>query len=144
VARAFAVNTVEAIAAHNAQKAVADPFARIVASHRHPSPRVNDCSRPKRCCQRTFLMNSAKTSVSLEDEFWTALKKIAHERRETLQHLINSIHRNRRNANLSSTIRLFILKFYKDELARQQAMFEQWEILVRGRKKRRARILGRA
>jgi predicted DNA-binding ribbon-helix-helix protein len=70
--------------------------------------------------KRSVVIDGQKSSVSLEDAFWTSLKDIAHERRETLQHLITSINVNRRrNANLSSAIRLFILKFYKDQ-ARQQ------------------------
>jgi predicted DNA-binding ribbon-helix-helix protein len=70
--------------------------------------------------KRSVVIDGQKSSVSLEDAFWTSLKDIAHERGETLQHLITSINVNRRrNANLSSAIRLFILKFYKDQ-ARQQ------------------------
>jgi hypothetical protein len=66
------------------------------------------------------------------------LLKVADKRGKTLSELVTSI------ANQSSSIRLFILKFYKDELAQQQAMFEQRKISVQGRKKRRASILGRA
>jgi predicted DNA-binding ribbon-helix-helix protein len=71
-----------------------------------------------------------RTSVALEDIFWTALKEIAHERGETLQHLITSIDAKRKAANLSSILRVFVLEYYIDQFARQKAMFEQREISV--------------
>jgi predicted DNA-binding ribbon-helix-helix protein len=71
-----------------------------------------------------------RTSISLEAAFWTALKDIAQERSETLQHLITSIDAKRKAANLSSVLRVFVLEFYKDQLVRQQAAFEQREIPV--------------
>ena len=71
-----------------------------------------------------------RTSISLEAAFWTALKDIAHERRETLQHLISSIDADRQSGNLSSVLRVFILEFYKAQSAQRLAMFEQREISV--------------
>jgi predicted DNA-binding ribbon-helix-helix protein len=66
--------------------------------------------------KHTVVIGSQKTSVSLEDEFWHGLLKVADKRGKTLSELVTSIDRNRRFANQSSAIRLFILKFYKDEL----------------------------
>jgi predicted DNA-binding ribbon-helix-helix protein len=43
------------------------------------------------------------------------LREIAASRKQSLQHLIEEIDRDRQNANLSSAIRLFVLQFYKDE-----------------------------
>ena len=54
-----------------------------------------------------------KTSISLEDEFWRALKDIASSRRTTPTDLINSIHTDREHGNLSSATRLFVLNHYK-------------------------------
>jgi predicted DNA-binding ribbon-helix-helix protein len=71
-----------------------------------------------------------KTSISLEEAFWTALKEIARERGETLQHLITSIDAKRKAANLSSVLRVFVLEFYKAQIARRGAAFEQREISV--------------
>jgi predicted DNA-binding ribbon-helix-helix protein len=53
-----------------------------------------------------------KTSVSLEDQFWQSLKRIANERGMTLSKLIQSIDSQRQHANLSSAIRLFVLDNY--------------------------------
>ena len=68
--------------------------------------------------------------MSLEDDFWNALKDIAHKRSETLSDLIASIDHNREFANLSSALRLFVLQHYKDQSARQREMFEQRVIPV--------------
>jgi predicted DNA-binding ribbon-helix-helix protein len=66
--------------------------------------------------KRTVVIGGRKTSVGLEDEFWNGLLKVADKRGKTVSELVTS----RRFANKSSAIRLCILKFYKDELARQQ------------------------
>jgi predicted DNA-binding ribbon-helix-helix protein len=59
-----------------------------------------------------------KTSVSLEDAFWTALKAIAAAGNTTVSDLVGAIDVGRQQqANLSSAIRLFILDFYKASLA---------------------------
>jgi predicted DNA-binding ribbon-helix-helix protein len=68
-----------------------------------------------------------KTSVSLEEDFWTALREIAQGRSETVSQLVGSIDANRKTANLSSAIRMYVLWYYKDKSARQQAMFERRE-----------------
>jgi predicted DNA-binding ribbon-helix-helix protein len=61
--------------------------------------------------KRSVVIAGHKTSVSLEDAFWTALKEIAAFRNMPLSDLIASVDREREHANLSSAIRLFILEF---------------------------------
>jgi predicted DNA-binding ribbon-helix-helix protein len=56
-----------------------------------------------------------KTSVSLEDDFWQALREIAIRRNMRLSELVTSIDAERAHANLSSAIRLFVLSFYQLE-----------------------------
>jgi predicted DNA-binding ribbon-helix-helix protein len=51
--------------------------------------------------------------VSLEDAFWTGLKDIAISRNMTLSELVASIDADRRQGNLSSAIRLFVLDYYR-------------------------------
>ena len=80
--------------------------------------------------KRSIIIDGHKTSVSLEDDFWNALRDIARERQETLSHLITSINANRQSINLSSVIRLFVLRHYMDQFARQREMFTQQEIRV--------------
>jgi len=75
--------------------------------------------------KRSIVLEHQRTSVSLEDAFWSALRQIAAERREALPQLIASISANRQSANLSSAIRLYVLWYYKDKDARQHALLEQ-------------------
>jgi predicted DNA-binding ribbon-helix-helix protein len=63
-----------------------------------------------------------KTSVALEDAFWNSLKEIAEQRHETLSHLIASIDAERKHANLSSAIRLYVLGFYRDQYEARAAL----------------------
>ena len=54
-----------------------------------------------------------KTSVSLEEEFWIALKQIAFEKRTTVARLVEEINASRTNTNLCSAIRVHVLKHYQ-------------------------------
>lgn len=63
--------------------------------------------------KRSIVVEGHKTSVSLEDEFWNALKEIASERRETLSELVGQIDSDRSHGNLSSSIRLFVLHHFR-------------------------------
>jgi predicted DNA-binding ribbon-helix-helix protein len=67
--------------------------------------------------KRSVLVAGHKTSVSLEDQFWAALKGIARERDVMLSDLITTIDVHRQHANLSSAIRLFVLGFYRDQIS---------------------------
>ena len=68
-----------------------------------------------RITKRSIVVNGKKTSVSLEDEFWSALKAIASERLKNLSDVVTAIDRQREHANLSSAIRLFVLAFYQGQ-----------------------------
>jgi predicted DNA-binding ribbon-helix-helix protein len=63
--------------------------------------------------KRSIVIAGHKTSVSLEDAFWQALKDIAAARHISLTELIGSIDVGRRGGNLSSAIRLFVLDHYR-------------------------------
>jgi predicted DNA-binding ribbon-helix-helix protein len=75
--------------------------------------------------KRSIVIDGHKTSISLEDDFWDSLRKIAQERKETLSSLASGIHARRKNANLSSTLRVFILEFYKEVFDRQARISEE-------------------
>jgi predicted DNA-binding ribbon-helix-helix protein len=66
--------------------------------------------------KRSIVIAGHKTSVSLEDAFWGALKDIAGNRELTLSDLVASIDTDRRHGNLSSAIRLFVLDHYRNKL----------------------------
>ena len=63
--------------------------------------------------KRSIRIDGHLTSVSLEDQFWEALKEIAKERGATMQDLIESIKAERRTGGLSSAIRVFVLEHYE-------------------------------
>jgi predicted DNA-binding ribbon-helix-helix protein len=63
--------------------------------------------------KRSVVISGHKTSVSLEDAFWKALREIAGGRDMTLSDLVASIDAERQHANLSSAIRLFVLENYR-------------------------------
>jgi predicted DNA-binding ribbon-helix-helix protein len=67
--------------------------------------------------KRSIVVAGHKTSVSLEDPFWNALKAIAGGRNMTLSNLIGAIDAEREHGNLSSAIRLFVLGTYRDQLS---------------------------
>jgi predicted DNA-binding ribbon-helix-helix protein len=67
--------------------------------------------------KRSIVIEGHKTSVSLEDEFWESFKEIAEERGMTVTAMIGAIDDDRKHANLSSAIRLFVLGAYRDQLA---------------------------
>ena len=63
--------------------------------------------------KRSIVIAGHKTSVSLEDAFWDALKEIAARRKITLSDLVASIDASRTQGNLSSAIRLFVLDHFR-------------------------------
>jgi predicted DNA-binding ribbon-helix-helix protein len=60
--------------------------------------------------KRSIVIGGHKTSVSLEDAFWSDLKQIAHTQEASLSELIAKIDETRQQGNLSSAIRLFVLE----------------------------------
>jgi predicted DNA-binding ribbon-helix-helix protein len=58
-----------------------------------------------------------KTCVSIENEFWEELVEIAKERGVSPSDIVTSINANRGHANLSSAVRLFVLKRYQMQIA---------------------------
>ena len=65
--------------------------------------------------KRSVVIDGHKTSVSLEDPFWTELKNIAHARQLTLSDLVSKIEGTREQSNLSAAIRLFVLQHFQDK-----------------------------
>ena len=62
--------------------------------------------------KRSIIIAGMKTSVSLEDEFWQALKQIAAGFDMPMAKLVHRIDTRRQNGNLSSALRLFVLEHY--------------------------------
>jgi predicted DNA-binding ribbon-helix-helix protein len=63
--------------------------------------------------KRSIVIGGHKTSVSLEDAFWSDLKQIAHTQEASLSELIAKIDETRQQGNLSSAIRLVVLEHFR-------------------------------
>jgi predicted DNA-binding ribbon-helix-helix protein len=68
----------------------------------------------------SIVIGGHKTSVSLEEPFWSALKQIAVQRGATLSELVKGIDVAREHSNLSSAIRLFVLAAYQNDASDPQ------------------------
>jgi predicted DNA-binding ribbon-helix-helix protein len=69
--------------------------------------------RKSSIAKRSIVFHGKKTSLSLEDEFWNALKEIAAKRALHISELVAAIDEQRDQANLSSALRLFVLYYYQ-------------------------------
>ena len=81
--------------------------------------------------KRSIVLAGHKTSVSLEDAFWKSLKEIAIRREMTLSGLLAAIDAERHHDNLSSAIRLFVLNFYRQEVAIRDRREAAQEMITR-------------
>jgi predicted DNA-binding ribbon-helix-helix protein len=64
--------------------------------------------------KRSITFAGRKTSVSIEDDFWEGLRQIAHGHHKTMTELIAAINEYRQG-NLSSAIRMFVLRYYREQ-----------------------------
>jgi predicted DNA-binding ribbon-helix-helix protein len=64
---------------------------------------------PGRVVKHSIVIAGHRTSISLEDAFWRALKDIATEDGLSLAALVARIDAGRGEANLSSALRAFVL-----------------------------------
>jgi predicted DNA-binding ribbon-helix-helix protein len=65
----------------------------------------------------SVVVGGHKTSVSLEEPFWSAMKEISGQRGMTRSEVVREIDTNRQQGNLSSAIRLFVLDYFKSRAA---------------------------
>jgi predicted DNA-binding ribbon-helix-helix protein len=63
--------------------------------------------------KHSIVLAGHKTSITLEDGFWDGLHVIAQNENITIATLIARIDRQRIGCNLSSSIRLFVLHYFK-------------------------------
>ncbi|MBR2273221.1 MAG: ribbon-helix-helix domain-containing protein [Alphaproteobacteria bacterium] len=63
-----------------------------------------------------LIANQHATSISLEEEFYQALLQLAQEQHMTANELITYIDETREIANLSSAIRIYILKALQQKI----------------------------
>ena len=63
--------------------------------------------------KRSVVIAGHKTSISLEEPFWTCVKDIALGQDLTVQQMVANIDSARKQGNLSSAVRLFVLEHYR-------------------------------
>ena len=63
--------------------------------------------------KRSIVIADHKTSVSLEDEFWSSLREIALTEGKLRKTLVTEIDSQRGHANLSCAIRLYVIDYYR-------------------------------
>ena len=88
---------------HNAVPA-ADAAGRV-----HPPQGRKNSSVIK----RSVIRNGHKSSISLEDQFWDALREIADHEHMAISTLVAHIDHTRTTSNLSSAIRVFVLDHFR-------------------------------
>ena len=85
--------------------------------------------------KRSIVIDGHKTSVSMEEAFWTSLKESAKEQSITLSELVELIDAERvAGANLSSAIRMYLLDRIQSQLRDLETGSPQFvELLSEGR-----------
>ena len=64
--------------------------------------------------KRSVVIDGHKTSISLEDAFWSSLKAIAQAEGSTVAQTVTTIDETRKQSKLSSAVRLFVLDYVRN------------------------------
>jgi len=78
---------------------------------------AEDTTMQSAVVKRSIVIAGHRTSVSLENDFWSGLKEIGREHKMTLSSLITDINGRRLHTNLSSAIRLFVLRHFRSKIS---------------------------
>jgi predicted DNA-binding ribbon-helix-helix protein len=70
--------------------------------------------------KRSIVIDGKKTSICLEDLFWSGFKEIAQEEHVTLSELVSRIKSGQAGGNFSSALRVYILSRYRERRAAGQ------------------------
>jgi predicted DNA-binding ribbon-helix-helix protein len=73
-----------------------------------------------RVAKRSIKIGGHRSSVSLEEGFWNALKEIAFAQRTPVQCIVSRVASEGTFRNLSSAIRVFVLHYYIDQKVTSQ------------------------
>lgn len=63
--------------------------------------------------KRSLTLAGHRTSVAMEPEFWSAVEEIAAARGQSVNQFIEEIDERRESNNLSSSVRLTVLAWYR-------------------------------
>ena len=70
-------------------------------------------ARKSAIVKRSIVIRGHRTSVSLEDAFWSSLHEIADRETTSVNKLVEQIDRGRTGINLSSEIRVYVLNYFR-------------------------------
>ena len=74
--------------------------------------------------KRSIVIDGKKTSICLEDPFWSGFKEIAQEGHVTLSELVTRIKSEQAVGNFSSALRVYILSHYRERRAAEAPTHE--------------------
>jgi len=66
--------------------------------------------------KRSVVIGGHKTSVSLEEPFWSEVRAIAESEQVSVSTLLRRIDHERQNANLSSALRVYVLRHVREQV----------------------------
>jgi len=66
--------------------------------------------------KRSVRISGHQTSITLEDDFWDEIKAIAKRQKRSISDLISELDENQAHVNLSSALRLYVLRDLKARL----------------------------
>ncbi len=90
------------------------PIALTAIGWRGAGPLAMSEAAATRLAKHSLVIAGHRTSISLEDAFWQSLRAIAAARGVSLAGLVVEIDAGRGDANLSSAIRVFVLRAAQD------------------------------
>ena len=83
--------------------------------------------------KRSVIIGGRKTSISLENEFWDALREVAKQSNVSVAKLLVEIERSRTTINLSSAIRIFLLGYFRTQNSAPRPVSRgPWFLLAEG------------
>jgi predicted DNA-binding ribbon-helix-helix protein len=88
------------------------PFKAGLMTGRYPGETIMVSSTKSLIIQRSIAVAGRKTSVSMEQPFWDALKEIAQAHNQSLARIVTRIKEDREDSNLSSEVRLFVFDYF--------------------------------
>lgn len=72
--------------------------------------------------KRSFTIKGHRTSITIEREFWDALRQAAASEQTTLAALVAAIDRERGAAGLSSAVRVWLLAYFRSRPEKMRAV----------------------
>jgi predicted DNA-binding ribbon-helix-helix protein len=67
--------------------------------------------------KKSICLFGHRTSITLEEQFWDALREISIKKDLSVQKLVEHIDEKRAHKNLSAAIRIYILSFYQKTMS---------------------------